>query len=205
MIANRIIAVLLSLALCMGLSGCSYSSSKSKSSSSGLSASSVANVETKKKTYADVATPYPQLYKYYPEKWCMLSYDESKVIPYQDAGSYIGQNVIVEGCPSSVIHASSSSGSPYFFNFGDQQFTAVIWEEDLDKFLIADLDSYVDWSKSAQPINAVFRVSGTVSSYNGRCQIVVRHPSQLAIDFENEWMFKASPETEKEISRIKHS
>ena len=135
---NRVIATLLSIALCVGLSGCNYVSSKGNSSSSSSSASSSLNSENKKKTYADVPTPFPQLYKYYPEEWWMLSYDESKVIPYRDAKNYIGQNVIVEGNPSSVVHATSSSGSPYFFNFGDRQFAAVIWEEDLNKFMISD-------------------------------------------------------------------
>lgn len=138
-------------------------------------------------SYSDIPTPYPNLYQHDAESGWENTYNEGRVISYSDASAYVGQEVTVEGVPSSIVYAGSSNGSPYFINMGDGAFAAVIWSQDLASFDQYELHNYVEWSKSDQPITVTFRISGTVEMYDGRPQITVRDGSQVATLFEGSW------------------
>lgn len=139
-------------------------------------------------SFSDIPTPFPNLYQHDAESGWLNTYDENRVISYLDAYNYVGQDVTIEGTPSSIVFAGSSSGSPYFINMGDGDFAAIIWSQDLASFDQAELYNYVEWSKSGQPITVTFRISGTVELYDGRPQIVTRDGSQIATSFEGSWM-----------------
>jgi DNA/RNA endonuclease YhcR with UshA esterase domain len=91
-----------------------------------------------------------------------------------DATKYVGKKAIVCGQVASSNYASGSRGRPTFLNldrpYPNHIFTALIWGEDRIKF-------------SAPPESAhggkKICVTGTISSYEGRAQIVVRNPSQI--------------------------
>ena len=139
-------------------------------------------------SFSDIPTPYPNLYQYDSESGWLNTYDEGKVISYSEAHNYVGQDVTIEGTPSSIVYAGSSNGSPYFVNMGDGEFAALVWSQDLASFDQVELCNYVEWSKSGQPITVTFRISGTVELYDGRPQIVARNGSQIATPFEGSWM-----------------
>ncbi|MDO4212290.1 MAG: hypothetical protein Q4D23_11380, partial [Bacteroidales bacterium] len=83
-----------------------------------------------RKTYSDIPTAYPNLYRFDPDSGLRNVYDESKVIGWEEAGNHVGEEVTVEGDVDSVVYAASTSGSPYFFNVGGgayEGFAVVIW------------------------------------------------------------------------------
>lgn len=174
-------AVLLALAMGSSLVGCG-SSYRNSSSSSTSSSSTYAPVKD-----SDVTTSYPNLYSY-SDGPLYVEYNEDRVISYQEATNYIGQQATVEGAVTSAYYVPSANGSPYFINFGDRQFCTVIWEEDQDKIDTYGLDLLVEWSMSGEPMDVYMRVSGIVSEYNGEPQIVVRSFDQIARYTQYGWM-----------------
>ena len=198
-VLNRLVVIIVSLALSMGLVGCAYSYHEDKPSSSTKSATS--KKEKEKSTPKDVFSPYPKLYSYSSESACYIDYKEDKVISYQKAKNYVGDQITVEGVPSSVYHAASSKGSPYFINFGNREFCAVVWEEDYDALMQSTLDFYVDWSKSDEPITTVMRVSGPVTLYDGEPQIVIRNGSQLTREYGGKWVCDLSSKEQDKINK----
>ena len=152
-----------------------------------------------KKTYSDIPTPYPALYRHDPESCWLNVYDEGKVIGYADAYDHVGEDMTVEGDIDSVVYSSSSNGAPHFFNLGGGAyapggFAVVIWGEDLPRFDQLTLRNYVEWSMSDQPITSRLRVSGTIEMYNGRPQITAREGSQVAIRTEDGAWFAMMPD-----------
>ena len=179
-VIKRSFAIFLTAIVGLNLIGCGVSSYKGSKSTSSSSASY--SIVTDK----DVPTSFPNLYSY-SNGPLYVEYAEDRVINYQDAGNYIGQQVTVQGAVSSVYYAPNATGSPYFINFGDRQFCAVIWEENQTDMDTTGLDLLVEWSMSDEPMNVFMRVSGTVSTYNGEPQIVVRSFDQIARDTQYGW------------------
>jgi len=92
------------------------------------------------------------------------------VIPWQDAGQYVGQRVTVEG----RIVRAKDIGSITFLNFSQErgQFVAIVWAEDYDNFPTPPAEMYEGkqvW------------VTGEVSTYKGVPQIVVHSPEQIEV------------------------
>ena len=193
-VAVSLVALMLGLSVALPLSGCGSRSQDDRSrgvaSQSRLSEGERTPSRRVREydSYSDIPTPYPNLYQYDAESgWCNR-YNESRVISYTEAHNYVGRDVTVEGMPSSVVHAGSSKGSPYFINMGNGEFAAIIWRRNLGSFNQTELYNYVEWSKSDQPISVTFRISGTVELYDGRPQIIARDGSQIATYFEGSWM-----------------
>lgn len=185
-----IAALVIMLACSTALQGCASLPSTQKGMSQTASSSLSAPVQTVKKTYSDIPTPFPNLYCYSPRGPWNNVYNESKVIDWSEAGNYIGQAVTVEGYVDSIVYARSSNGSPYFFNFGGGAyapggFAAVVWSQDISKFDQYALRNFVEWSMSDQPVSCKFRISGTISVYNDRPQIVARDGSQIATQMDD--------------------
>ncbi len=193
--ATRIILVLV-LSVLIGISFVSCGSSSSTSSKSTVSSSALHEVVADK----DVPTSFPGLYSY-SDGPLYVEYNEDKVISYKDAGNYIGQQITVEGPVSSVYYVPNVTGSPYYINFGNRQFCAVIWEEDQNRIDTLGLDLLVDWSMSNEPMNVFMRVSGVVSVYNGEPQVVVRSFDQIAANTEYGWATYPTDEIYQEFGK----
>jgi hypothetical protein len=92
-----------------------------------------------------------------------------------DAAKYVGKNATVCGQVAGATYAARSRGRPTFLNldrpYPNQIFTALIWGEDRGKFSSSPEKTY-----SGKKIC----VTGTISSYRGEPQIVVKDPSQIA-------------------------
>jgi len=92
-------------------------------------------------------------------------------IPWQDAGSYIGQYKTVEG----KIVATHNSGKACFLNFHPNYkiyFTAVIFASDFSKFPVNPETYY---------LNKKVRVKGTIKLYKGKPEIILKDPSQIEV------------------------
>ncbi len=86
----------------------------------------------------------------------------------EEALSHLGQQGCVEGAVTNTTYAQRSNGRPTFLDFGDS-FTAVVWGEDRPKF-----DPPPERLRGRR-----IRVTGQITSYRGKAEIVVRDPSQL--------------------------
>ena len=81
--------------------------------------------------------------------------------------------VTIEGDIVRTYYARGSKGQPTFLNFHDpydEYFTAVIWEDDRDKFP-PNPESYYLYKK--------VRIKGKIEIYKGDPQIILRQPSQI--------------------------
>ena len=98
---------------------------------------------------------------------------ETKKIPAAQSGQHIGEHATVCGIVASSRYLSSSRSKPTFLNFGkpypNEDFTVVIWPDDRQKFGHPE-DTY---------LHKNICVSGEISSYQGKPQIIVRNPSQI--------------------------
>jgi len=98
---------------------------------------------------------------------------ETKKIPAAQAGQHIGEHATVCGIVASSRYLSSSRSKPTFLNLGkpypNEDFTAVIWSDDRSKFGHPE-DTY---------LHKNICVSGEITSYQGKAQIIVRKPSQI--------------------------
>ena len=98
-------------------------------------------------------------------------------IPWQDAASYDGESVTIEGPVAGTMYADTSNGDPTFLNVGTDypdpgRFTVVIWGEDRGAFSGAPEDLYA---------GQTIRVTGTVDSYEGVPQIAISSPDYIEI------------------------
>lgn len=96
-------------------------------------------------------------------------------IPATDAGKHVGERATVCGVVASAKYARTSRGAPTFLNLGrphpDQVFTGVIWGRDRPRF-------------SPPPETLLDKnicVTGLITSYRGKPQIIVTDPSQIEI------------------------
>ncbi len=94
----------------------------------------------------------------------------AETIAPSEAKNHVGQNLTVEGVVAEVHHAAS--GGAIFVDIGGRypnaQFTAVIFQDDFDKF--PDVDSLE---------GKTVDVMGAIKLYNGRPEIVLTDPAQL--------------------------
>jgi len=94
-----------------------------------------------------------------------------------EASKYVGKPTIVCGQVASATFAARSRGRPTFLNldrpYPNQIFTAFIWGENRGKFPTPPEKAY-----SGKKIC----VTGTISSYRGQPQIVVRDPGQITAE-----------------------
>lgn len=97
----------------------------------------------------------------------------NKKISASEAGHHIGEHAVVCGVVASSRYLSNSRSKPTFLNlrnaYPSQDFTVVIWPEDRPQFGHPE-DTYLGKN---------ICVSGEISSYRGRPQIVARYPSQI--------------------------
>ena len=94
----------------------------------------------------------------------------AETIAPNEAKNHIGQSLTVEGVVSEVHHAAS--GKAIFLDIGghypDQQFTAIIFAGDFDKFPKMD-------SLEGKTVD----ITGTVKRHQGQAEIVLTDPTQV--------------------------
>ncbi len=106
----------------------------------------------------------------------LLPLQASGEITAKDAEKYFGKTETVCGQVASATHAVRSKGQPTFLNldesYPNQIFTVVIWGSDRGKF--------------SEPTEKLYRgkticVTGKITSYRGKPQIVVKDPKQIVV------------------------
>jgi len=101
------------------------------------------------------------------------SYSQNIINP-EEAQEHVGENQTVCGTVASTNYAIGSKGQPTFLNlnrpYPDHIFTIVIWGSDRHKFNNPP-EEYFDTKKIC--------VTGTITTYRGKPQIVVNSPSQI--------------------------
>jgi hypothetical protein len=104
-----------------------------------------------------------------------LVYAQESVTP-EDAAKFVGQQKTVCGTVASAHFAAKSKGQPTFINpdkpYPNQVFTVLIWGSDRDKFEKPPETLY-----SGKEIC----VTGTIASYQGRPETVVKDPAQIKV------------------------
>lgn len=122
-----------------------------------------------------------------------VAYGQDKVISWEEAGNYLGQEVVVEG----TIVRTFNSGRACFLNFHpdyQRYLSLVILAADFSKF-------------PPQPeqyfLNKKVRARGRVLLYRGRLEIILNSPAQITVTGEqpgNEKQgIKEVPETDRTI------
>jgi len=105
-----------------------------------------------------------------------VSADELPVVSATDAGSHVGERVIVEGRVASAAFLSHLRGEPTFLNldrpYPNQPFTVVIWGQYRSGFARAPHELFRD---------ETIRVTGTVKLYRDRPQIEVTEADQIEL------------------------
>lgn len=100
--------------------------------------------------------------------------DAGESITPTDAKNHLGERATVCGIVASAKYAVRSRGKPTFLNLGkpypNQIFTAVVWGDDRSKF------SYPSESLDGSSIC----VSGSIRSYHGTPEIIVRYPADIS-------------------------
>lgn len=94
-----------------------------------------------------------------------------KIVPWNEAHLHYGEEATVEG----KIVGTYNSGKACFLNFHPdykKYFTAVIFASDFHKFPANPEDYY--YAKTV-------RVTGTIKEYQGKPEIILKSPSQIAI------------------------
>lgn len=101
-------------------------------------------------------------------------YSQEQQITPETAAKFIGEQKTVCGTVASAHYAAKSKGQPTFLNldkpYPGQIFTAVIWGSDRGKF-----EKPPEVLYSGKKIC----VTGTITSYQGKPQIIVKDPSQI--------------------------
>jgi len=103
-------------------------------------------------------------------------YAQEKVISWEEAGNYVGREVVVEG----VIVRSYNSGRACFLNFHPdyQRYLSLV-------IFAADFASFPP-EPEKHFLNKKVRVRGRVVIYRGRPEIILNSPSQITVirDFQ---------------------
>ena len=96
-------------------------------------------------------------------------------IPAAEAGKHIGEHASVCGVVASAKYARGSRGAPTFLNldhpYPNQVFTGLVWGADRHRF-------------STPPETLLGKnicVTGVISSYRGKPQIIIADPSQIEV------------------------
>ncbi|MEA3334381.1 MAG: phospholipase D-like domain-containing protein [Chloroflexota bacterium] len=94
----------------------------------------------------------------------------SGVVPWREAGDYVGQTITVAG----VVVDAYDAGTITFLNFDrDRTFTVVIFDENYDRFPAPPAELYFEQR---------VLVTGEVELHDGDPQIEVKHPDQIEIE-----------------------
>lgn len=97
-------------------------------------------------------------------------------ITARDAPKYLGKTETVCGKVASATHAIRSKGQPTFLNldepYPNQIFTVVIWGTDRAKFQDPPEKAYR---------GKTICVTGPITSYQGKPEIVVKDPKQIVV------------------------
>jgi hypothetical protein len=101
----------------------------------------------------------------------------SSALSWRDAAAHEGTDCTIEGPVVGTFYADSSNGQPTFLNVGRDyphsgRFTVVIWGEDRGAFPEPPEDMYA---------GATIRVTGSIASYEGIPQMMVRSPSDIEV------------------------
>lgn len=153
------ISLLLALTLC--LTGCSGSSkSSSRSSKSTTNSQSQSNKEI---TTPEVTVPQSSI--------------PAGAINWQDAGSYMGQNVTIYGPVKKASYKSSVNGKPTYIDIGvaypdTSGVSAIVWGEDRSNFSSKPESAYNDKN---------ICVTGLLYEYKGSKYIKVTSPDQIQV------------------------
>jgi len=105
-----------------------------------------------------------------------------KVISWEEAGSYIGQNKVVKGVVVDVYYAEDVGGKPTFLDFHEPYegyFKCVIWGSDREKFV----KQFPPNPETYFP-NKQVQVSGLIEEYpkgSGVPEIILSDPSQIEV------------------------
>lgn len=93
----------------------------------------------------------------------------SGTFSYTDASQHIGEYATIEGTPVTIY---TSKKGTVFFDYCKEYdacpFSAVIFSSDTTKF--GNLSAYK---------GKTIRVTGSISSYQGRAEIIIKDPSQI--------------------------
>ena len=96
-----------------------------------------------------------------------------KVVGACQSRNYLGKEVIVEG---KIVDTYRSKTNTVFLNFEkaypNQCFTGVIFSSDQYKFVQNPEEYY---------FNKVVRIKGEIKEYEGRPEIILKHPSQIEV------------------------
>ncbi len=97
-------------------------------------------------------------------------------VPSREAARHIGKTVTICGPVAGASHFARLKGEPTFLNFDrrhpEQTFTVVIWGKDARRFPRRPHLMFADKHVC---------VTGTVETYQGKPQIVVRDPAQIVV------------------------
>jgi len=102
---------------------------------------------------------------------------QKQVVSWENARSYAGQQVIVEGPVVDTHFARTSKGQPTFLNLGrtypdPERFSVIIWSESRARFPQPPEEAYR---------GKVVRVSGVVRLYEGRPEMMVDGPEDIEV------------------------
>ena len=109
----------------------------------------------------------------------------SGVISWEEAGSYIGQQKVVEGIVVGTHYAADTKSQPTFLDFHEPYqgyFKCIIWGRDRDKF-IKEFPPNPETYLLKKPV----QVTGLIEEYpkgSGIPEIVLSDPSQIKIIIE---------------------
>lgn len=99
------------------------------------------------------------------------------VITAKEAAQHIGEVQTVRGVVVSARYAARSRGRPTFLNldqpYPDTIFTVVIWGSDRAKFSPPPEEAFD---------GKTVHVTGKITEYRGKPEIVVRSPDQITVD-----------------------
>lgn len=98
------------------------------------------------------------------------SNSEEIIIKDTEAKNYVGENVTVTGKIAAVVKRPKVNYLNFGKNYPNQTFTAVIFPDDADEF--GDLNEFK--GKEVE-------VSGVISLYNGKPQIILKSKNQIKI------------------------
>ncbi len=95
-----------------------------------------------------------------------------------EAAKYVGKQATVCGQVATVHLAMRTGGAPTFINFDkpnpDQTFTVLIWGIDRPKFPAPPESTFTAGKRVC--------VTGRVTDYRGKPEIIVRNPEEIRVD-----------------------
>jgi hypothetical protein len=126
--------------------------------------------ETLRKAYEDILLTLLDEYRGNDVTKGVAATKSAGTIDYTEAGEHIGETASVRGV---LVKAHTSSSGTVFLDFCQNYktcpFTAVIFADDAKKF--GDLSKYN---------GSTITVTGKISSYQGKAEIILSSPSQLS-------------------------